>query len=307
MSDPRNTPGNVTELCDRYDLWAETYYRKLTADGKRRLTREHSAMRDALKALRAVAANKPIGDLRAEDLCEAQDWMVAQGYCRTLINSRVNRIRRAVKWATMPPRRWLEPWILTDMQLVEPLKPGRTNAPEPAGVHAVTWDMITATMAAADLQLSTMIELHWWTGMRPCELAGMRLSWMKRKHGGSMIYAPREHKCEHHKISRIIPIGPRGQDVLLPWLKRMPEKRDRLWTITTSNGYRQAVKRTNDLAKLAHWYPLQIRHAFATRVEREAGEAAAQLLLGHTSVNTTRRYIEDRDSTEIDDVMRRFG
>jgi len=40
------------------------------------------------------------------------------------------------------------------------------------------------------------------------------------------------------------------------------------------------------------WHPNQIRHAYATRVRREAGLEAAQVLLGHAKADTTQIYAE---------------
>jgi len=223
-----------------------------------------------------------------------------------LINARVNRIRRMVKWAIRPPRRWLSMAVLEDLRLVEPLRIGRTKAPEPKPVTAVSWEMVSSTIAEAPLELATMIEVQWWTGMRPCEVVGMRRSWLRTMPDGGMIYCPVEHKTAVHGKSRTIALGANAQGVLQPWLRRMPD-RDRLWRCRTSNGYRQAVTRTNRNAGLPNWSPLQIRHSFATRVCEAAGEQVAQILLGHSSPTMTRRYIDAPDAADLRRAMDQFG
>lgn len=169
-------PATINGLCDAAESWAQAYYQKPTRDGSRRPTREHAAVADALAALRGVAGNDSPDDICAEMLMACQDWMVARGYCRTLINSRINRIRRICKWAAQPPRRWLRSDIEHELRLVQPLKKGRTEAHEREPIASVSWEHVSDTLSHAPLQLATMIELQWWTGMRPNELVGIDLA-----------------------------------------------------------------------------------------------------------------------------------
>ena len=67
-------------------------------------------------------------------------------------------------------------------------------------------------------------------------------------------------------------------------LKRQP--RDQ-WN---KDGYRQAIHLACDKAGVPHWTPYQLRHTAATEVYERCGEEAAKDLLGHTHVQTTRRY-----------------
>ena len=41
-----------------------------------------------------------------------------------------------------------------------------------------------------------------------------------------------------------------------------------------------------------HWHPNQLRHTFATRVRKEHGLEAAQVLLGHSRADVTQVYAE---------------
>jgi len=45
-----------------------------------------------------------------------------------------------------------------------------------------------------------------------------------------------------------------------------------------------------DDEKIPHWFPYQLRHAAATEMELAHGDSNAQALLGHRTVNTTKRY-----------------
>jgi site-specific recombinase XerC len=44
--------------------------------------------------------------------------------------------------------------------------------------------------------------------------------------------------------------------------------------------------------KVHHWHPNQLRHSFATRVRKEHGLEAAQVLLKHSHVDVTQVYAE---------------
>ena len=58
--------------------------------------------------------------------------------------------------------------------------------------------------------------------------------------------------------------------------------------------------------KKHRWHPHQLRHAAATRIERELGKEAARAALGHRSINTTEIYI-DRDIAEAIRTARKIG
>lgn len=54
------------------------------------------------------------------------------------------------------------------------------------------------------------------------------------------------------------------------------------------------------------WHPNQLRHAFATRVRKEYGPEAAQVLLGHARADVTQVYAE-RDQARAAEVAARIG
>jgi site-specific recombinase XerD len=280
-------PDSVNKLCDVFQTWADSYY--LGPTGKP--TRESSNLRDAMRALRAVAGDIDPQDLSADHLQAAQTWMVKQGMSRTTVNTRCNRLRRMAKWAVKPPRRWLPPEIMVEWSLVDPLRKWRTEAAESMGVKPVQWEDVCAVMAHANLQLATMLEIHWLTGMRPSELTNMRRSWLHpRDHANT--YEPIWHKTAHHGHKRIILIGPQASTVLIPWLRRIKATQDRLWTITSSQVYAQAIHRVQIRHRLSSWNPNQIRHSFATRMRAKHGMDATQIALGHKHITTTEIYAE---------------
>ena len=67
-----------------------------------------------------------------------------------------------------------------------------------------------------------MIRLQRLCGMRPAEVCLLRPGDVDRT-GETWKYIPTEHKTEHHGRERVIFIGPRGQDILRPYLLRGAE------------------------------------------------------------------------------------
>ena len=64
----------------------------------------------------------------------------------------------------------------------------------------------------------------------------------------------------------------------------------------TVDVYRRAINRACVEAGVDPWTPHRLRHSAATRIRRDFGYDAAQVILGHQDVNTTQVYAEvDRD------------
>lgn len=72
------------------------------------------------------------------------------------------------------------------------------------------------------------------------------------------------------------------------------------------NSLRQAVARACTAAGVPKWTPYQLRHAAATRIQRELGIELARVILGHTSANMTDVYVE-KDFELARDGAERIG
>ena len=57
-------------------------------------------------------------------------------------------------------------------------------------------------------------------------------------------------------------------------------------------AYDRAVARAAKKAGVAPWHPNQLRHSVATRIRKEYGLEAAQVLLGHSRADVTQVYAE---------------
>jgi integrase len=186
-------------------------------------------------------------------------------------------------------------------------------------------------------QVATMVQLQWLTAMRPGEACAMRMRELNRdgptEQGVKLwIYQPEHHKTEHHGRTRVIPLGPKCQELLRPFLRLDPDaflfspadaeqartaklrearatprwpsharaqeakKKARparkLSGSYDEHAYRRAIARACKKAGVSVWSPNRLRHSGATRIRKLHGIEAARVVLGHVSSATTEIYAQ---------------
>jgi integrase len=105
---------------------------------------------------------------------------------------------------------------------VSGLKKGRSQARETEPVKPVAQEYVDAIEPFVSRQVWAIIQLQLLTGARPGEIVIMRPCDIDRS-GKIWVYSPAKHKTAHHGHQRTIYIGPRGQEILRPFLLRQPE------------------------------------------------------------------------------------
>jgi integrase len=152
------------------------------------------------------------------------------------------------------------------------------------------------------------------------------------------LYRPESHKMSYRGRSRLVPLVPRAQTVLLPYLdgrspdaylfdprevraeqgeqrralrktpkprvqvaRRVAAPRRSPRPLYTPDTYGRAIRRACAAAGVSPWHPHQLGHRFATEVRRQFGLESAQVLLGHTNARVTAVYAERdwRTATEV--------
>jgi integrase len=215
----RQAPADLTvaELIERFWKWSEGYYRH--ADGTP--TSEVDALRYSLRPLNYLHGPSPARDFGPAGLKAVRELLV-KGYdhprygpqaalCRTEVNKRVKHVRRLFKWAVAEGL--VPAAVLWALQAVAPLKAGRSEARESKRVLPVARAVVEDTLPVLPPLLADMVRLQLETGMRPGELVIMRAIDIDRA-GPVWLYRPAAHKTQHHGHERVIPIGPRGQEII---------------------------------------------------------------------------------------------
>jgi uncharacterized protein (TIGR02996 family) len=209
----RPFPVSVNEVLLAFMRHAERYYRH--ADGSP--TTELGELRHSLRPLQelyGLTAAVEFGPRRLEAL---RQGMIERKLCRTLINRRIDRVKRVFKWASS--QELIPGTVYESLRTVEGLRRGRTEAKESEPVKPVDPAHVAATLTFLDHHLRTMVEVQRLTGMRPGEICGLTMAEVDRT-GDLWLYRPEQHKTAHHGRQRVIPIGPKAQAALVAFFLR---------------------------------------------------------------------------------------
>lgn len=326
----------VVELCARYLRFAQGYYQK---DG--RCTKVTPGVKACIKYLRDWYGREPVTAFGPLALKAVRQRMVEDGLSRRYINDHVARIKRMFKWAVA--EELTPPATYQALLAVPGLARGRSLARETAPIMPVDDATVNATISRLPEVVGDMVQLQRLTGMRPAEVCIVRPCDIDRSND-VWIYRPYSHKTQHHGRERIVFLGAEAQAVLLRYLardvqaycfrpcdseaKRLAKAHaERKTPLAAGNRpgtnrqarparqpgeryevdtYRRAITRACIAAGIEQWAPNRLRHAFATRVRRECGLEAAQIVLGHSSADVTQIYAE-RDFLKGVEVARRIG
>lgn len=271
---------------------------------------------------------------------------------RKTINGFVQAIVAMFKWAVSQE---LVPE--TNYRALKTLPPIRKNRPVPGSavilrdgekVEPVPAEHLSLVRAFLSPMLRAMVDLQLVTAMRPIELIGLRSRYLVPTvvEGVHAYTVPNDfNKLDAYGIVRTVFIGPRGWEILQPWLPSDPDafifspalakqmadglrRSNRKLKITPSNdpdlrrikkhkknkglkpnaalpghrystdSYRRAIERACKRAGLSidqWWTPGQLRHNAATHITESESIEVAQLLLGHSQIETTLIYNKVHD------------
>ena len=213
VSSPRPV-GDLTveQVLGLYWRFAKSHYVK---DGVP--TGELENVKHALRPVRKLYASLPARDFGPLCLKALQRWMIENGLCRSVINSRIGKIKRVFRWAVS--EQLCPPAVLHGLQAVAGLQRGRTEARESDPVVPVDEDTVAATLPHLPPAVRDMVEFQRLTGCRPGEVGSLRPRDIDRSES-VWVYRPGSHKMEHRGRQRLIFVGPRAQTILQPYLLR---------------------------------------------------------------------------------------
>jgi integrase len=203
---------SVDEVILQYLLHAKSYY---SFNGQP--TKEYRCMLDAVKHLRARYGACAAAEFGPRKLALVREDMIEQELARTVINNRINRIRRVFKWSVS--MELVPPAVYQGICSLEGLKFGRSKAKESKPVKPVSDVEIERTLTVATPQVRAMILLQRYTGMRPGEVVIMRPCDIDFN-SSPWIYSPYTHKNRYRGHAREIPLGPKSQQLIAPFLPR---------------------------------------------------------------------------------------
>jgi len=205
----------ISEICHRYWQFAKQHYRK---NGKG--TSEQDNIRYALRPLRQLYGRASVKDFGPLGLKALQTKMIEEGLSRGVINARIGKVKRMFRWAVSEE---LAPASLVhSLDAVMGLQKGRTKARESDPIKPVDDETVDRTLPFLPSTVADMVRLQRLTGARPQDVCNLRPCDLDRS-GDVWLYGPEHHKTEHHGKTRVVCIGPRAQEILLPYLLRDAE------------------------------------------------------------------------------------
>jgi integrase len=211
-----NRPGPrliVDEVLIAFLAHAERHYRGPAGEP----TDEVREIKRSLLYVHELYGTTPATEFGPRALAAVRGAMVGAGWCRTLVNRRMDRIKRAFKWATSQE---LVPVTVYDaLRTLAGLQKGRTAARESDPVKPVDPVHVAATLPFLTTHLRCMAELQLLTGMRPGEAAALRFEEIDRT-GDVWVFRPEHHKTAHRGQDRAIAVGPKARAVLVAFLRR---------------------------------------------------------------------------------------
>ena len=327
---------SVDEILVAFWRHAEVHYR--TPDGEP--TGELANLRLALRPVHRLYGPTPARDFGPLALRAVRQEMIRSGLGRTTINGRINRVRRAFKWAVGVEL--IPSGVYLALQAVAGLQCGRTEAREPDPVKPVPREHVEAALPHMPGPVAAMVRVQLLTGCRASEVMTMRGGDLDRT-GPVWAYTPRRHKNHWRGQRRVIYLGPQARGVVAEFLKadpdaylfspkefveaerarraerrrskRTPSELGRIRKASPARepgpsynrrSFRLAINRACRKAGVPPWCPLSLRHAAATAIRARFGVEAAQVVLGHARCDVTQLYAE-KNLTLAQKVMAEIG
>lgn len=295
---------------------------------------EYQGLKDASKPLVELFADLHLNDFKVAHFKACREYWVKRGCARQYINKQANRVLRMVKWWIAES--WMDQSAHHGLKCVEPLKAGRCDSPEAKPILPVSDSDIELTLPHLPPILRDMVRLHRLLGCRPGEICGLMPSMVDTSKEVWTIKLVK-HKNAWRGHDRFIYVGPQGQRILKPYLKRPTDSfcfsprevvgqrllaREQARTTPASCGNRRGSNRVRSpkkivgdcyntmsyghaiayackKAEIPKWSPNQLRHAAATKIREIEGLESACLLLGHKSVDSTQLYAEITESRAV--------
>ncbi len=134
------------------------------------------------------------------------------------------------------------PWRLSEL--------GETDSGARRRSSLLPMNMSNWSCLTSPPTVRAMVELQRVTGMRPGEVVVMTTGQIDRS-GELWIYRPDRHKTVHIGREREIPLGPRAQGIVKPWLKADPDAP--LFSPVESVEARNAERRKNRKTPKGPW------------------------------------------------------
>lgn len=136
-----------------------------------------------------------------------QEVPVTRGW----INKLTNKVKAFFRWGVANEMCSVN--VAEALKYVEPLRAGRTDAPEAPARREVSDAVISRTLPFLPRVVADMVTLQQRTGMRPKELCRLCMAEIDTT-GEMWLYVPEKHKTSHKGKLRVVPFNRTEQEIL---------------------------------------------------------------------------------------------
>lgn len=234
---------SVNEVLLAYWRHAEAYY--VMSDGSQ--SRELDNIRVAIRPLKELYGDTPAAEFGPLAIKTVRNAMIASDLSRNVINQRIGTLKRVFKWAVA--EELVPSSVHHGLQAVDGLRRGRSPARETAPVKPVPDAYVEAILPFLTPTVRTMVQIQRLTGMRSSELCIMRPCDIDTS-DRIWLYRPARHKTEHHGHEKVVPLGPRCQELLEPFLTPEMNIQDFIFSPARAYAERMAAKRATRKTKV---------------------------------------------------------
>ncbi len=326
----------VVEVLAQFWKHAQVHYRR---DGIATGTADN--FKPVISQLRTMYGKLPAIDFGPSKLKALRQRLIQEDQSRRYINDNISRIKQIFRWAVS--EELVPSTIWESLRSVTNLQKGRSEARETPKVRQVEQQVVDQTLRFLPDVVADMVRFQLFTGCRPGEACSVRPCDIDRS-SEIWTYTPETHKTAHHDKDRKIRIGPKAQELLMPYLLRAEndfcfsprdseknrQQQRHLCRVTphtygnspgsnqkkspklspgekyTNDPYRRCINRACQAAGVGTWSPNRVRHLAATQIRKEFGIEFVTAVLGHSNIKTSEIYAEiDREKAEA--VAKKLG
>lgn len=179
---------------------------------------EFHRIRPAMAAMRTLYGSEPAASFGPMQFKAVREHIARTGdRSRKYVNKLCDKIKRMFKWAASESL--LPASIAESLSMVDSLKEGRTNLRETEEVQPVDESVVVATLDHLPKIVADMVRFQLATGCRPGEVCAIQPGMVDRS---TDVWQVRlhQHKNAWRGQERIIYVGKKAQEILLPYLLR---------------------------------------------------------------------------------------
>jgi integrase len=244
----------------------------------------------ATRLLNELFGKQRVSDFTPIALKTLRRHFIEQGLCTATTNAYVSVVKQIFYWGGEEE---IVPADVTGaLRMVKALQAGQTAAIDYDPVEPVEDEIVEKTLPHLPQQYRDMVRVQRFICGRPQDIHNMRpgdIDCQKE----IWKYSPYTHKTKKRGKIRQLPIGPRAQAILLPYLEKCVTSDSFVFPRRVSDyhsAYTYAIQQACKRAGVPVWTPNQLRHAGGTEVRDKFGLDHAQVMLGHASAKMTEIY-----------------